>query len=142
MKDRRLPARQGGAGENTSFHSGSRPQGRQWTAKDRKGLLQDMNSNAYAWLPESQKGLNAILQDTEILAQINAGKCFFYQHLHLPAAIAVIHNQLPSEFTAYSDSSLVESEAIKLVRKSNSDKVGVAANKAGGGGRLPNNINF
>ena len=105
-------------------------------------MLQDINSNAYTWMPESQEGLNSILQDTEILAQINAGKCFFYQHLELPAAIAVIHNQLPSEFTAYSDSSLVESEAIKLVRKSNSDKVGVAANKAGGGGRRPHNINF
>ena len=93
-------------------------------------------------MPESQEGLNAILQDKEILAQINAGKCFFYQHHELPAGIAVIHNQLPSEFTAYSDSSLVESAAIKLVRESNSDKVGVAANKAGGGGRLPNNINF
>ena len=107
-----------------------------------QGLLQDQDGSAYKWTSESQKGLNAILQDTGILAQINAGKCFFYQHLELPAAIAVIHNQLPSEFTAYSDSSLVESEAIKLVRKSNSDKVGVAANKAGGGGRLPNNINF
>ena len=134
-----LPARQGaGAGfaGEALINTNNR------TAKDPKGLLQDINSNAYTWMPESQEGLNAILQDTEILAQINAGKCFFYQHRELPAAIAVIHNQLPSEFTAYSDSSLIESEAIKLVRKSNSDKVGVAANKAGGGGRLPNNINF
>ena len=28
------------------------------------------------------------------------------------------------------------------MRNVNSDKIGVAANKAGGGGRLPNNINF
>ena len=71
---------------------------------------------------------------------LSAGECFFVQHAELPAAIAVIYNQLPLEWTAYSDSGLVESAAIEYTRELNSKKIDVAANNAGGGGRPPNDI--